>query len=100
MVRLVGALVLLWGLLPNPYAYYMLLRLVVCAISAYTAYGYARNNRSRLAWLFGALAVLYNPLAPVYLSRTLWAPIDLATAILFVWSARRDHVRRQISDPE
>ena len=35
-------------------------------------------------WTFGLVALLFNPLIPIYLTRELWVPIDLLTAILFV----------------
>ena len=93
MIRLITAVFLLWGLLPNPYAYYMLLRVVVCGVSGYTAYGYARAGSSKIAWTFGGLALLYNPFLPVYLTREIWMPIDLLTAIFLFWSVLRDRHR-------
>ena len=32
---------------------------------------------------FAAIAVLFNPIAPVYLSRGTWAVLDLAGALAF-----------------
>lgn len=71
----------------------MLLRVVVWGVSGYTAYGYAQGGSSKLAWTFGGLAVLYNPLLPVYLAREIWMPIDLLTAIFLLWSALWDRRR-------
>ena len=34
-------------------------------------------------WTFGLVALLFNPLIPIYLTRELWIPIDLLTAVLF-----------------
>ena len=34
-------------------------------------------------WTFGLVAVLFNPLLPIYLTREVWIPIDLLTAVLF-----------------
>jgi len=31
----------------------------------------------------GFIALLFNPLIPVYLTREIWAPIDLGLAVLF-----------------
>jgi hypothetical protein len=66
-----------------PYSYYTLLRLVVCGAGAYTAYVMYGWRRIALAWLFGLVAVLFNPIALVHLSRDLWRPIDLICALLF-----------------
>jgi len=39
------------------------------------------------AWLFGFIAVLFNPLIPVHLWREIWQPIDLAVAAAFLVAA-------------
>ena len=81
---IVAAVALLAALGDWPYGYYQLLRFIVCGVSAYVAviaYGWKRQWAT---WLFGAMAVLFNPLAPIHLSRDLWQPIDFACALLFV----------------
>ncbi len=95
MAQVIAALCLFWGLLPNPYGFYILLRIVVCAVCAYLAYKY-EADQTALAWLFGIIAVVYNPIIPFYLTRELWMPIDLVTAILLLWSANRDRKRRGV----
>jgi hypothetical protein len=48
-------------------------------------------KRVAWAWIFGILAVLFNPLAPIYLQRATWQIIDSAaigvivTAAIFFW---------------
>ncbi len=89
-----AVLCLLWGLLPNPYIYYVFLRFVVCGVCGYTAYRYAQGgSRVSWVWLFGALAVLYNPILPLYLTREIWTPVDLATAALLLWSLFRGRMK-------
>jgi hypothetical protein len=46
MIRLVAAIVLLLGVLPNPYVFYMVVRVVVCAVCGYTAYRYMQSSLS------------------------------------------------------
>jgi hypothetical protein len=35
------------------------------------------------AWLFGFIAVLFNPVVIVHLSRDLWQPIDTLCGVVF-----------------
>ena len=35
-------------------------------------------------WLFGFIAVLFNPLIPIHLSREIWQPVDIVCGILFM----------------
>ena len=79
----VAALALFAALGEWPYGYYTLLRLVVCGAGAYTAFVMYQWQKPGLAWLFGFVAVLFNPVVTVHLSRSLWCPIDLSCPILF-----------------
>jgi hypothetical protein len=75
---------LLWALVPaNPYGYYVLLRWVVCGISLYVAVKAYQQKKMSWTWIFCGVAVLFNPLIPIYLTRNVWSVVDLATAIVF-----------------
>jgi len=75
---------LLLTLAPWPYGYYQLLRFVVCGAAVYVAVTAYKWQRTWVTWLFGFIAVLFNPLIPIHLSRDIWQPIDLISAILFL----------------
>jgi len=79
----IAALALLGALAPWPYGYFQLLRFVVCPVSAYVAYFAYNWQKLWATWLFGFIAVLFNPLIPIHLSRELWQPIDTVCALLF-----------------
>lgn len=91
---LVPAAALLLALLPLPYGFYTFLRLAVCGAAALLAYREWAAGGTVTVWMvvLGALALLFNPLVPVHLSREAWAPIDVGAALLFVvhwWWVRR-----------
>lgn len=83
----IAALILLAALGDWPYGYYQLLRFVVCGAGAYVAWLSYHSQYPWTAWLFGFVAVLFNPLAPVHLSRGIWQPVDLVCAVLFIAAA-------------
>ena len=85
-VWLVPAVALLVALAPLPYGYYTLLRIVVCGAAAFIAYSTFSQEGSVSLWVLvmGGLAVLFNPLIPIHLSRELWAPIDAISAVVFL----------------
>jgi divalent metal cation (Fe/Co/Zn/Cd) transporter len=92
LLRLAAAVLLVAALARHPYGYYQILRLVVCAVSIYSAYLAAQFSRQGWLWFFGGVAVLFNPLLPVHLNREAWAGIDLGVAIGFlasVWFLRK-----------
>ena len=76
MAALAGAL------LPMPYGYYMLLRLLICGVAAYLASEDAQGGRTAWAWLLGACAVLYNPIFKFPLGREIWTYVNVATIAL------------------
>jgi len=68
-----------------PYGYYTLMRLVVCATAIYVIVIAARSGQTWGIWLFGIVALLFNPLVPVHLTKGIWQPLDfLAAAALVV----------------
>ena len=70
-----------------PYGYFTLMRFVVCAVSIYLAYKiYEENKESLWVWAFGFVAVLFNPIFPIYLKRAQWEIIDLIVGGFFVVS--------------
>ena len=70
-----------------PYGYFTLLRFVVCAVGAYIAYKtYEKDNESLLIWLFGGIAILFNPIIPIHLTREVWWFIDLIVGGVFLLS--------------
>jgi hypothetical protein len=84
----VAAVLLLVALLPLPYGYYTFLRIVVCGTAGYGAYLFAEDGRMQWTIALGLLAVLFNPIIPIYLDRTTWAILDLAAAVVLLMSGR------------
>jgi len=81
---LIAAAMLLGALGHWPYGYYQLLRFVTCGVAVYVAYMAYSWQKIWAVWLFGFVALLFNPLIPIHLSRELWQPIDIVCAALFI----------------
>lgn len=80
---MIPAAFLLFALIPDlPYGYFQVLRWVVCLFAVYTASQY---RAGALAMLFGLIAILFNPLAPIHFEREVWMLIDLACAGVFLF---------------
>jgi hypothetical protein len=74
------AMMLLGALGHWPYGYYQLLRVAVCGVSVFLVSVW---EKSWVRFLFGFIAILFNPILPIHLSRELWQIIDLALSVLF-----------------
>jgi uncharacterized protein DUF6804 len=67
-----------------PYGYYTLTRIFLCGFASFLAFvGWADRAASRI-WcaIFGCIAVLFNPIIPIYLSRRTWFGFDVGVAII------------------
>jgi hypothetical protein len=88
IVKIAAAAVAI-GLLPLPYDYYILLRLLLCVVCIYYLSS-GRRIRDWEKWLLTGLAVLHNPIVPIELgSRPLWSSINVGTVVWFFVLSRR-----------
>ena len=83
-VWFVPAAMLLVALGPMPYGFYTLLRWVACGAFLCLAYQEHQLRSGATGWsvLFVGMAILFNPLLPIHLTREAWAPIDAGSAIV------------------
>lgn len=79
--RITASVMLFLALLHWPYSYYQLLRWVVCGVCAWSAFLAYETKRTGWTWNLGGVAVLFNPIAPIYIARSLWSVIDIAVGI-------------------
>lgn len=80
---LITAIMLVGALAKWPYGYYQLLRFVVCGVAVYIAYMAYNWQKMWAVWVFGFIALLFNPLKPIHFSRELWQFVDVICAVLF-----------------
>ena len=82
----VPAVMLFVAVGPMPYGYYTLLRWIVCAACIFlVSQEYdLRGVASVGVFGFTGLAVLFNPLIPIPLTREIWAPINVGAAIVLI----------------
>jgi len=86
---LIPIAILAVGLLPLPTPYYTLVRIAVFVfgISAFLA---LPSDYSTEKIVFLVLAIIYNPIFPVYFgTRLIWWPINVFT-IYFFWKLRNE----------
>ena len=85
-VWLVPTAMLLIALADLPYGFYTLLRVVVCGATVLLVFHEYDLRGTTTGWMavLAGIALLFNPLLPVGLSREQWAPIDASCAIVLV----------------
>jgi predicted membrane protein len=82
---LICAGLLFLALFDLPIGYYTFLRIVVTIGSVAVIVKEFENGLGFWAIAFGLIAILFNPIIPVYLhDKELWMPIDIISALLFL----------------
>jgi len=69
-----------------PYGFFTLLRFVVFASSVYVAWMAYEAKNEKWVWIFGFLAVLFNPFIVIHLNRDMWSVIDLIVGVFMIVS--------------
>jgi len=83
-LQIVLIVLLLWALIPsNQYSYYQLLRLIMFIANLTLLNRIFKYKNDRWIWVFGTIALIYNPLFPIHLNRTVWSIINILTVIIY-----------------
>ncbi len=94
-IAAIPAAMLIFALVPLPYGYYTLLRLVVTGCALVLAWFDYQETQG--VSIFGAvligIGVLFNPIVAVHLSREIWMPIDIGAAAFFTFIGIRLYSR-------
>ena len=83
-VRYFVSALLLFGAFNLPYGYYTFLRIAVTLYTLLLAFYAHDRSKTNIVILFIGIAILFNPLIPIYLSKDIWRIIDIVTAILLL----------------
>jgi len=86
VAKLIAVGVLVGALGRHAYDYYVLLRWVVCGVAAFGAFRASEVGKKSWAWALGIVALFFNPIIPVHLTRETWACVDLVAAVALLIS--------------
>lgn len=92
----ISGVMALLAILPWGYSYYQLLRVILFLSSAIVAYGFYKSQLSGWALAFGAIAILFNPIFPIYMARSSWTGVDLIVGLMFLIASGSMKARKKI----
>lgn len=70
-----------------PYNFYIILRWIIFFVSVYMVHNSYQSKIDIWTIVFCALAITFNPIIPIYLSKSNWIIIDLIGSVLFFMTA-------------
>lgn len=72
-----------------PYSYYQILRWVVAIVVSYNAYLAYESKQNGWLFIMVAIAILFNPIAPIHLEKSTWTIFNLITSGIMFYSINK-----------
>ncbi len=69
-----------------PYAFYQFMNWAVAGAALIIVWQSYKMQKSLSMWLFALVAVVFNPIAPIYLGAFAWQIADIVVVVLFLIS--------------
>lgn len=70
-----------------PYAFYNIVRILSFSSLGYIAYYLFKQKEIFLLFFIGMFTILYNPLMPIFLSRSIWIVIDILIILTLIFAS-------------
>ena len=86
---IIAIIMLLVAIFPLPYNYYPVLRVVVTASALFAAFYFFDKDDIQSGVVLVLIALLWNPILPIYLSKALWIPLDIVAAIYMYIASKK-----------
>ncbi|WP_442845301.1 DUF6804 family protein [Leeuwenhoekiella sp. H156] len=81
IIKLILSILFLICLFQLPYGYYEFVRFAALVGFAWLGYRAYQKGNFKAAFVYGALALLFQPLLKIALGRTLWNIVDVLVAV-------------------
>jgi len=69
------------------YSYYQILRIIITIFAVVFALMFKALENMRLMFIMIIIAILFNPILPIYLDKDIWVFLDLISSVVFLISA-------------
>jgi hypothetical protein len=90
ILKIIWIILLCISFLKLDYFYYQILKWYIFWLSLYLVNIYYENKRENWMWNFWFIAIVYNPIAPIYFWRELWLIIDTITIIIYSINIKKE----------
>lgn len=83
------------ALFPIPlYGYYVLLRVLTSAGCLYLGWQAYNRQQEAWVWIYGVVALLYNPIYSFHLGRVVWCVVNVITLAILLTHSYRSRPKR------
>lgn len=88
-IKIILAILLFLCLFDLPYGYFQFVRFAALLGFAYLAYQANSENKDQEMWIYGVLAILFQPFFKIALGREIWNIVDLIVGVGLLMSLRK-----------
>lgn len=69
---------------PMPYGFYTFVKMVVCGCAGVICYQlWSKEYRGIWLWVWGMVAIFFNPIASIHMTKEIWMIVDGVAGCLF-----------------
>ena len=68
----------------SSYDFYLILRWFICGVSIFFAYTNYNDNK-KIPFIEIAIAILFNPIYPIYMDKSSWVIFDIICGIYYIY---------------
>jgi len=88
----IASIALLIAVIPIwPYFFYQFLKLAVFGAAAHSVYLYHKEKNTQWMVIMIVIAIIFNPINPLYFGHFLWSIMDIIVSLLFFKSPKHHH---------
>ena len=80
----IAAGLLFVAMLPLPYGYYLLLRIIACGVFVSSAFITYNRDEKISPWVFIILAIVFNPIIKIHFQKEIWIAIDFLSGLFLI----------------
>ncbi|OGC51263.1 hypothetical protein A2982_04165 [candidate division WWE3 bacterium RIFCSPLOWO2_01_FULL_39_13] len=80
----ISSVLLIFAFLDLPYFYYQISRIVVSGTSFFLSYNFYLKKKAIGAVVMFLLAIIFNPIIPIYMNKDTWIIFDILAVIILV----------------
>ncbi len=85
----IATITLLIAVIPVwPYFFYQALKLVIFGAAAHSVYLYHKEKNVKWMMIMIIVAIVFNPINPLYFGHFLWSIVDIVVAMIFLKSPK------------
>lgn len=98
-LKIIGIVLLCISFFDVGYFFYQLLRWYICLLGLYIVFWYyEKKDKILWVWIFGLIAVIFNPIAPIHFKHDIWVILDVIVMVILWYNIKISYLNNDIKN--